>query len=81
MSVNKNPVTFSINLVQLLFAVGIQVVIVAAAMGALFNRVEAMEVTVEPITRGEFARLDERVTHMQSDIAWIRAHIEKDRAR
>ena len=62
MSVNKNPVTFSINLVQLLFAVG-------------------MEVTVEPITRGEFARLDERVTHMQSDIAWIRAHIEKDRAR
>ncbi len=76
---NKNPVTFSINLLQLLFAVTIQVVIVALAMGALFNRVEAMETTVEPITRGEFARMDERVTHIQSDIAWIRAQLERER--
>jgi len=77
--VNKNPVTFSINLFQLLFAVTIQVVIVALAMGALFNRVEAMEATVEPITRGEFARMEERVTHIQSDIAWIRAQLERER--
>jgi len=77
--VKKNPVTFSINLFQLMFAVSVQVAIVAAAMGALFNRVEAMEATVEPITRGEFARMDERVSHIQSDIAWIRSQLEKDR--
>lgn len=76
---SKHPVTFSINLLQLMFAIGLQIVVFASALGALFNRVEAMEATVEPISRGEFARLDERVRHVQSDIAWIRTQLEKDR--
>ena len=78
---NKNPVTFTISLLQLCFAVGVQVMIVAVAFGSLFSRVEAMEAAVAPITRGDFARLDERVEHIQGDIAWIRAQLEKDRTR
>lgn len=73
--------TFTINLLQLCFAVGLQVVIVAIAFGSLFSRVEAMEATVAPITRGEFARLDERVQHLQDDVAWIRTQLERERSR
>lgn len=77
----KTPVTFTINLMQLIFAVSLQVVGVAVAFGSLFNRVEAMEATVEPISRGELARMDERVKAVQSDIIWIRAQMEKERDR
>lgn len=73
--------TFTINLLQLCFAAGLQVVIVAIAFGSLFSRVEAMEATVAPITRGEFARLDERVQHLQDDVAWIRTQLERERSR
>lgn len=81
MSVSKNPITFSINLFQLMFAVAIQVVVVAVAMGGLFSRVEAMEATVKPLSQGELARMDERVKHIQTDIAWIRAQLEKEGRR
>lgn len=78
---NKNPVTFTISLVQLGFAIGVQILVVALAIGGLFSRVEAMEAAVQPIQRGDFARLDERVQHIQGDIAWIRAQLEKERER
>lgn len=78
---NKNPVTFTISLLQLCFAVGVQVMVVAVAFGSLFSRVEAMEAAVAPLSRGDIVRLDERVQHMQGDIAWIRAQLEKDRER
>lgn len=78
---NKNPVTFTISLLQLCFAVGVQVMIVAVAFGSLFSRVEAMEAVVAPLSRGDIVRLDERVQHMQGDIAWIRAQLEKERER
>lgn len=78
---SKSPVTFTISLLQLCFAVGVQVLVVAVAVGGLFSRVEAMEAAVAPITRGDFARLDERVKHVQGDIAWIRAELEKERGR
>lgn len=78
---SKNPVTFTISLLQLCFAVGVQVMIVAVAFGSLFSRVEAMEAAVAPLSRGDIVRLDERVQHMQGDIAWIRAQLEKERER
>jgi hypothetical protein len=79
--VSKNPVTFTISLLQLCFAVGLQVLVVAVSVGGLFSRVEAMEAAVAPLSRGDIVRLDERVQHMQGDIAWIRAQLEKDRER
>lgn len=78
---SKNPVTFTISLLQLCFAVGVQVLVVAVSVGGLFSRVEAMEAAVAPLSRGDIVRLDERVQHMQGDIAWIRAQLEKDRQR
>lgn len=78
---SKNPVTFTISLLQLCFAVGVQVLVVAVSVGGLFSRVEAMEAAVAPLSRGDIVRLDERVQHMQGDIAWIRAQLEKDRER
>ena len=78
---NKNPVTFTISLLQLCFAVGLQVLVVAVSVGGLFSRVEAMEAAVAPLSRGDIVRLDERVQHMQGDIAWIRTQLEKDRER
>lgn len=78
---SKSPVTFTISLLQLCFAVGVQVMIVAVAFGSLFSRVEAMETAVAPLSRGDIVRLDERVQHMQGDIAWIRAQLEKERER
>lgn len=78
---SKNPVTFTISLLQLSFAVGVQALVVAVAVGGLFSRVEAMEAAVAPLSRGDIVRLDERVQHMQGDIAWIRAQLEKDRER
>nr|WP_315025274.1 hypothetical protein [Brevundimonas diminuta] len=77
----KTPVTFTISLLQLCFAVGVQIMVVAISIGGLFSRVEAMEAAVQPIQRGDFARLDERVQHIQGDIAWIRAQLEKERDR
>lgn len=78
---NKSPFTITISLLQLCFAVGVQILIVAIAIGGLFSRVEAMEATVAPITRGDFARMEERVSHIQDDIAWIRGQLEKDQGR
>lgn len=81
MTVTAQRTTFTINLLQLCFAVGLQVAVIALAIGGLFQRVEAMETTVAPITRGDFARLDERVRHTQDDVAWIRAQLERERGR
>lgn len=77
----KSPATYTISLLQLCFAVGLQLFIVAVAVGGLFQRVEAMEADIAPITRGDFARLDERVQHMQGDVAWIRTQLERERSR
>ncbi len=77
----KNPITFTINLMQLIFAVSLQVIGVTLAFGSLFSRVEAMEATIEPLSRGELARMDERVKAIQADIAWMRSQMERERDR
>lgn len=73
----RNSPTLQISAAQLALAIVVQVIIIAVAMGGLFQRVAAQERVTAPLAAGDLARLEERTKNMAVDVTWIRDKLER----
>lgn len=73
----RNSPTLQISSAQLALGILVQVVLFSVALGGLFQRVSAQETITQPLARGDLVKVEERTQHIQADVAWIRARMEK----